>query len=154
MPHRGLSFTQLSFREESKKSGNRGETTKGPDAAWIEKIHRLKAGFLDKSGGLMVMARGRLPPPHHMRKKLIFPLDIMIPMVNNKNMTGQELKEWRRKCGLSQEELGRLLGVARFSVSRWEIGTRTIPSFLHLALEALENRMAKGGKHGHNQETN
>jgi transcriptional regulator with XRE-family HTH domain len=78
----------------------------------------------------------------------------MIPMVNNKAMTGQELKEWRRKRGLSQEELGRLLGVARFSVSRWEIGTRAIPSFLPLALEALENRMEKGGRHGHNQEAN
>jgi DNA-binding transcriptional regulator YiaG len=72
----------------------------------------------------------------------------MIPLVNNKAMTGQELKEWRRRMGLSQEQLGRLLGVARFSVSRWEIGTRAIPSFLPLALEALENRMKKGGRDG------
>jgi predicted transcriptional regulator len=100
----------------------------------------------------MVMARGRLPRPHHMRKKLIFPLDIMIPMVNNKNMTGQELKEWRRKWGLSQGELGRLLRVAGFSISRWETGSRAIPSFLQLALEALENRMEKEDKHGRNQE--
>ncbi|MBM4295056.1 MAG: helix-turn-helix transcriptional regulator [Deltaproteobacteria bacterium] len=78
----------------------------------------------------------------------------MIPMGNNKAMRGEELKEWRRKWGLSQDELGRLLGVARFSVSRWEIGTRAIPSFLTLALEALENRMEKGGKHGQNQEAN
>ena len=69
-------------------------------------------------------------------------------------MTGQELKEWRRKWRLSQEELGGLLGVARFSISRWEIGTRAIPSFLLLALEALENRMEKIGRHGHNQEAN
>jgi DNA-binding transcriptional regulator YiaG len=89
-----------------------------------------------------------------MRKKLSFPIDNMLPMVNNMAMTGRELKDWRRTWGLSQEELGRLLGVARFSVSRWEIGTRAIPSFLQLALEALENRMEKGGKHGHNQEAN
>ena len=76
------------------------------------------------------------------------PLDILIPLVNNILMTGQELKKWRRRMGLSQEELGRLLGVARFSVSRWEIGTRSIPTFLPLALEALENRMAKGGRDG------
>ena len=69
-------------------------------------------------------------------------------------MTGQELKEWRRKWGISQGELGRLLGVAGFSVSRWETGTRAIPSFLPLALEALENHMEKEGKHGHNQEAN
>lgn len=78
----------------------------------------------------------------------------MIPMVYNTIMTGQELKEWRRKWGLSQEELAKRLGVFRFSVSRWETGTRTIPSFLALALEALENRMEKGGKNGHNQEAN
>jgi DNA-binding transcriptional regulator YiaG len=78
----------------------------------------------------------------------------MIPMDNNEAIPGQELKEWRSKLGLSQDELGKLLGVARFSVSRWEIGTRTIPSFLSLALEALENRIKKGGKHGRNQEAN
>lgn len=61
-------------------------------------------------------------------------------------MTGQELQEWRRKWGLSQEDLGRALGVFRESVSRWETGARAIPSFLPLALEALENRMIKTGE--------
>jgi DNA-binding transcriptional regulator YiaG len=69
-----------------------------------------------------------------------------------KAMTGEELQEWRRKWGLSQEALAFALGVIRVSVSRWETGTRAIPSFLPLALEALENRMAKGGRDGHNQE--
>jgi transcriptional regulator with XRE-family HTH domain len=64
-------------------------------------------------------------------------------------MTGQELQEWRRKWGLSQEDLGRALGVIRVSVSRWETGARAIPSFLPLALEALENRIIKErGGHG------
>lgn len=69
-------------------------------------------------------------------------------------MTGLELKEWRRKLGLTQEDLARRLGVIRLTVARWETGTRAIPSFLQLALEALENRMEKGGKRGHNQEAN
>ena len=63
-------------------------------------------------------------------------------------MTGQELKEWRRKRGLTQMDLARRLGVIRLTVARWETGTRAIPSFLPLALEALENRMAKGGRDG------
>ena len=67
-------------------------------------------------------------------------------------MTGKELKELRRRLGLTQEKLARQLGVIPLTVARWETGTRTIPSFLPLALEALENRMKKGGKHGHNQE--
>jgi DNA-binding transcriptional regulator YiaG len=65
-------------------------------------------------------------------------------------MTGQELKEWRRKWGLTQEGLAQRLRVIKVTVARWETGTRAIPSFLFLALEALENRMQKGGKNGHN----
>jgi DNA-binding transcriptional regulator YiaG len=67
-------------------------------------------------------------------------------------MTGQELPEWRREWGLFQEELAKVLGVFRESVSRWETGTRAIPIFPPLALEALENRMAKGGQDGRKQE--
>ena len=69
-------------------------------------------------------------------------------------MTGQELKEWRRQTGLTQKDLARRPGIIRLTVARWETGTRAIFSFLPLALEGLENRMEKGGKHGHNQEAN
>ncbi|MCL5123045.1 MAG: helix-turn-helix domain-containing protein [Deltaproteobacteria bacterium] len=61
-------------------------------------------------------------------------------------MTGKELQEWRRKRGLTQEGLARRLGVIRLTVARWETGTRAIPSFLPLALEALENRLKKEEK--------
>ncbi len=54
---------------------------------------------------------------------------------------GKELKEWRRGKGLTQEDLARRLGVIRLTVARWETGTRSIPSFLSLALEALEYQM-------------
>ncbi|MDD2901560.1 MAG: helix-turn-helix transcriptional regulator [Syntrophales bacterium] len=60
-------------------------------------------------------------------------------------MTGKELQEWRRKWGLSQDDLARRLGVFRESVSRWETEARAIPSFLPLALEALEYRMKMDG---------
>jgi DNA-binding XRE family transcriptional regulator len=63
-------------------------------------------------------------------------------------MTGQELREWRKDWKLTQEELARVLGVYRVSVNRWEKGVRSIPSFLPLALEALENRLRKEGKYG------
>jgi DNA-binding transcriptional regulator YiaG len=49
-------------------------------------------------------------------------------------MTPKKLSEWRRRYGYSQVELARILGVRNESVSRWERGTREIPSFLHLAL--------------------
>jgi transcriptional regulator with XRE-family HTH domain len=68
---------------------------------------------------------------------------MIYPMVKIGIMTKEELREWREKHNLTQTDLGNLLGVSYVSVARWEIGTRKIPSFLHLALEALENR--KGG---------
>jgi transcriptional regulator with XRE-family HTH domain len=54
-------------------------------------------------------------------------------------MAPESLQEWRRKQGLSQGKLAALLGVDVMTVSRWERGTREIPSFLHLALQALES---------------
>lgn len=53
-------------------------------------------------------------------------------------MTKIELKQWRAVNGYSQALLAKALNVAVMTVSRWETGTRTIPSFLHLALRCLE----------------
>ena len=63
-------------------------------------------------------------------------------------MEGVELKAWRKKWKITQEELAEALGVYRVSVNRWERGVRSIPSFLPLALEALDHRLLKGGKNG------
>jgi transcriptional regulator with XRE-family HTH domain len=57
-------------------------------------------------------------------------------------MKPDELKAWRVVNGYKQSELADLLGVALMTVSRWETGTREIPSFLHLALKAIPK---KGG---------
>ncbi len=55
-------------------------------------------------------------------------------------MTGKELKTWRIENGYSQSQLAKALGVITITVSRWEIGAREIPPFLHLALKALPKR--------------
>ena len=57
-------------------------------------------------------------------------------------MKQNELKKWRSSNKYSQSQLARVLGVDVMTISRWERGTRKIPSFLHLALECLE---MKGG---------
>jgi transcriptional regulator with XRE-family HTH domain len=54
-----------------------------------------------------------------------------------------ELKKWRVKNGYSQAKLAKALGVASMTVTRWEMGIRSIPPYLHLALRAL-----KGGDQG------
>jgi transcriptional regulator with XRE-family HTH domain len=55
-------------------------------------------------------------------------------------MTPADLKQWRRSNGYSQQRLADALGVFQVTVARWETEVREIPSFLHLALEALECR--------------
>jgi DNA-binding transcriptional regulator YiaG len=59
-------------------------------------------------------------------------------------MNGDELKNWRQKWQVTQGALAGLLGVHRVTIAKWEAGTRGIPPFLHLALEALENRLKEG----------
>jgi transcriptional regulator with XRE-family HTH domain len=63
-------------------------------------------------------------------------------------MTGQDLKNWRNKWGITQIELARLLGTYQETISRWERDKRGIPSHLFLALEALENRMKEEKENG------
>jgi DNA-binding XRE family transcriptional regulator len=60
-------------------------------------------------------------------------------------MTGKELKKWRKEYGLTQMELSKHLNVAWATVARWEIDIRKTSPLLPLALEAIENRLKKGG---------
>lgn len=55
-------------------------------------------------------------------------------------MDKEELKNWRKKLNLTQEQLAEKLKVAPNTVSRWELGTRKIPEFLELALITIENQ--------------
>jgi transcriptional regulator with XRE-family HTH domain len=58
-------------------------------------------------------------------------------------MTPKELKKWRERNGYTQRELADILRVAMETVSRWERGTRHIPSFLPLTLECVEKKRSK-----------
>jgi len=53
-------------------------------------------------------------------------------------MTPKALKLWRQANGYSQNQLAKVLGVTNICISRWELGVRKIPTFLHLALRCLE----------------
>ena len=53
-------------------------------------------------------------------------------------MKRKELKKWRSSNNYSQSQLARVLGVDVMTISRWERGERKVPSFLALALRALE----------------
>jgi transcriptional regulator with XRE-family HTH domain len=53
-------------------------------------------------------------------------------------MTPEDLKQWRTKNRYTQAKLAKALDTHVITVSRWENAAREIPSFLHLALDALE----------------
>ena len=50
---------------------------------------------------------------------------------------GEKILSYRKKLGLSQEELGAKVGVSRQTVSKWEIG-QTIPELEKMILLAKE----------------
>ncbi len=56
-------------------------------------------------------------------------------------MTGKELKQYREKIGLTQEQLSEALQVASNTVSRWEREDRAIPPYLPLAIETIERNL-------------
>lgn len=58
-------------------------------------------------------------------------------------MNATELKELREKLELTQDQLAKLLDVATNTVSRWELGERSIPSLLPLAMETIERKVKK-----------
>ena len=53
-------------------------------------------------------------------------------------MTGDELKNFRERLGLSREELARELRTTYPTIYRWETDDRAIPPYLDLALETIE----------------
>ena len=63
-------------------------------------------------------------------------------------MTKDDLKKWRGRNDYSQAKLAKALGVAVMTVSRWETGLRSIPVYLKLALNWIEQerRQSKGHK--------
>ncbi len=57
------------------------------------------------------------------------------------NMTGKELKETRTSLQLTQEELGKRLGVRKNTVWRWENEQRRIPETVARLLHYLEEEV-------------
>jgi transcriptional regulator with XRE-family HTH domain len=56
-------------------------------------------------------------------------------------MTGEDLKTVRTKLGFTQTQLAEKLGVARNTVTRWEMGLRGIPEPVVRLLEFLQKEV-------------
>jgi transcriptional regulator with XRE-family HTH domain len=64
-------------------------------------------------------------------------------------ITSEELREERRRLGMTQAQLADQLGVSRVTVTRWEGGvTIDQPRMLILALESIRRRMRRSSTDG------
>jgi DNA-binding transcriptional regulator YiaG len=52
-------------------------------------------------------------------------------------VSGSDLKQLRRRMGLTQGQLGELIGVHLVSISRWETGAVPIPKAIALLMRLL-----------------
>jgi transcriptional regulator with XRE-family HTH domain len=52
-----------------------------------------------------------------------------------------ELRRFRAKHKLRQEDLAQLLGISRLAIARWETSTRSVPPYMNLTLEGLAARL-------------
>jgi len=61
-------------------------------------------------------------------------------------MTSAELKALRAKLDLTQTELAQKIGVARNTITRWEIGLRHIPEPITRLLQHIAKEVKEGQK--------
>jgi len=60
---------------------------------------------------------------------------------------GSKFVQFRTEFDLTQKQLAELLGVARNTVARWEVGLVKPPKIAELALEGLRPRLRKRTDH-------
>lgn len=57
-------------------------------------------------------------------------------------MTGTDLKAWRQRVGLTQQQLADRIGYERTIIWRWESSDRPVPPWMELALRTIEHDLA------------
>src|SRR5882757_8215479 len=63
-------------------------------------------------------------------------------------MQPDQLKEWRTKLGLTQEEAGKRLGVSRVAYRSWENGGTPIPLMVDAACERQIEQWRRRAEYG------
>jgi DNA-binding XRE family transcriptional regulator len=61
-------------------------------------------------------------------------------------MTAKQLKKLRAALGLTQTQLGELVGVTKNSVNRWEMALHPVPKWAELSIQRLLEGDAKAKK--------
>jgi len=58
-------------------------------------------------------------------------------------MTPRQLKLWRTRYKLSQQQAADHIGCSRRSIQKWEAGTNNIPKSIDMAIKAVTCEMRK-----------
>jgi transposase len=58
-------------------------------------------------------------------------------------MTKEQLKEWRQRFGLTQDDVAEMFGVTRNTIQNWEAGLTAMPSTLEMGCEVWTDRLRK-----------
>ncbi len=82
--------------------------------------------------GLTVTVAAEIPAPAVAVGGSTFSSDL------TKNLTKEQLRDWRKNKGLTQGQVADALGVKKPAITRWELGTNPVPTYLWLALIGLE----------------
>lgn len=64
-------------------------------------------------------------------------IKVTVPSLQTKDITGETLREYRKRNKLTQDELASKLEVAKDTVSAWERGARELPGTVRMWLEAV-----------------
>ena len=64
-------------------------------------------------------------------------------MYPKQRMDGDTFRRKRERLGLTQEELGRRLDIARMTIYRYESGETSIPKAVEMALQFIESQEKK-----------
>jgi len=66
--------------------------------------------------------------------------------MDNNLMTGKEIKQLRKKLGMTQQELADRLGIVRITIIRWEADSKKPSSLARRELARLANKNGEVGE--------
>lgn len=70
--------------------------------------------------------------------------NIMSLLIRGLRMTGEDIKKLRKQAGLTQKELGKMVGIGQSQISDFENGRRRLSKINGIAIECVLNN--KEGK--------
>jgi transcriptional regulator with XRE-family HTH domain len=59
-------------------------------------------------------------------------------------MKKEQLKKWRKKMGLTQEQMAEFIGHSRWAIMKWEQGITDIPEWVDIIVRLVKKKHIRG----------